>query len=227
MAKRNKLKKFSEMGEFPNVYQNFNFVKPQLLAANEREVDLKNEWVSEHFHNNNPLVLELACGRGEYTLALARNNPDKNFIGVDVKGARIWKGANTALEEKLDNVAFVRTKIELLDRFFGSQEIDEIWITFPDPFLGKPNRRLTAPSFLNLYRKLIKPEAILHLKTDDPVLYEFTYETLQKEKAEIIYHNDNIYAEELAYPELEYKTYYEFQHLADSRTIKYIRFRLV
>jgi tRNA (guanine-N7-)-methyltransferase len=227
MAKRNKLQKFSEMAKFPNVYQNFDFLKPQLVGAGERKVDLKNKWISDHFKNDNPLVLELACGRGEYSLALARSHPEKNFVGVDVKGARIWKGAHIALDEKLDNVAFVRTKIELLDRFFGLQEIDEIWITFPDPFLAKANRRLTAPSFLNLYRKLLKPEAIIHLKTDDPVLYEFTYDTLQKEQAEILYHHENIYSEALAFPELEYKTYYEYQHLADGRTIKYIKFKLL
>ena len=230
MSNKNKLQKFTELLTFPNVYENFNPKEPQLHGLNGAPVSLKGEWCAKHFHNDNPIVLELACGRGEYTLGMGRISPNRNFIGVDIKGARIWKGAGIALEEDLENVAFLRTRIEQLHLFFEPSEISEIWITFPDPFLtkSKANRRLTAPRFLDTYRKLLRRDGLIHLKTDEPNLYNFTLEMLEAyEGAKVLFHSDDIYGlPELPMPELEIKTYYERMHLAAQKTIKYIRFRL-
>lgn len=230
MSKRNKLQKFAELLTFPNVYENFNPKAPQLHGLNGAPVRLRGAWCSRHFHNDNPIVLELACGRGEYTLEMGRNSPNRNFIGVDIKGARIWKGAGTALEEDLENVAFLRTRIEQLELFFAPGEISEIWVTFPDPFLqkSKANRRLTAPRFLDTYKALLREDGLVHLKTDELNLYHFTLEVLETYPgAQLLYQCDDIYAlQELPMPELEIKTYYEQMHLKAQKTIKYIRFRL-
>lgn len=229
MARRNKLKKFNDLLSFSNVYENYDPTKPKLLANETDEVDLKGKWRSEHFNNENPLVLELACGRGEYSLALAEANPDVNYIGVDVKGARIWKGATIATEKELQNVAFLRTRIEQISLFFAKDEVDEIWITFPDPFLrkSKSNRRLTSLQFLNRYKDILKKGGIIHLKTDDPTLYEFSQEQFDEcSFVEVLYDRDDIYAQPLDYEALKYKTYYEKQHLEKKRKIKYIRVKL-
>ena len=229
MAKRNKLKKFNDLLSFSNVYENYDPRNPRLMANEFDEVELKGKWKEKHFGNNNPLVLELACGRGEYALALARENPDKNYLGLDVKGARIWKGASIAIEEGLDNVAFLRTRIEQINLFFDKAEVDEIWITFPDPFLrkSKANRRLTSMQFLNRYKDILKDGGIIHLKTDDPTLYEFSQEQFEEcDFVEVLYDRDDIYAQPLDFKELEHKTYYEKQHLEDKRTIKYIKVRM-
>jgi tRNA (guanine-N7-)-methyltransferase len=229
MSKRNKLQKFAELLTFPNVYENYNPKEPQLVGLHGEEVDLKGKWRSEHFKNERPITLELACGRGEYTLDLARRYPDQNFIGVDVKGARIWKGARIALGENLDNVAFLRTRIEQIALFFDPGEVDEIWITFPDPFLrkSKANRRLTAPNFLKAYRQILKPGGLVHLKTDELNLYAFTLEVLSEDpQVKILYQDEDIYAKELPFPELETKTYYEKMHLAEGKKIKYVRFTI-
>ncbi len=229
MGKKNKLKKFSEVLTYPNVYQNFDPKYPRLVIGENTEVDLKGKWTEQHFKNNHPLTLELACGRGEYTVALAKAYPEQNFIGIDVKGARIWQGASQALEQNLSNAAFLRTRIEQINLFVGADEVDEIWITFPDPFLreSKDRKRLTSSRFLDLYKKIIKKGGILHLKTDSPVLYDFTLETLgQYDGARILYNNNDIYSSPLAFPELEFKTYYERAHLEAAKTIKYIRFTL-
>lgn len=226
MGKRNKLKKFAELSTFKNVYQCFNPLTPT-LEGSAGIVDLKGTWSKNHFNNDNPLVLELACGRGEYSLALAKLFPNKNFIGIDVKGARIWRGALNAINDDLDNVAFLRTRIEALEHFFAPSEIDEIWITFPDPFENKANRRLTHHNFNERYRKVLKPEGIVQLKTDSDSLWENTLEVLAEDpKLEIQYRNDNIYAQSLDFPELEIKTYYEKSHLLKGRTIKYVRYTL-
>lgn len=229
MSKRNKLQKFAELLTFPNVYENYNPKNPQLVGLNGQEVDLKGKWRELHFKNDHPLTLELACGRGEYTLDLARRYPEQNFIGVDVKGARIWKGAGIALDEKLDNVAFLRTRIEQIALFFETGEVDEIWITFPDPFLrkSKAKRRLTAPNFLKAYRQILKPGGLVHLKTDEPNLYEFSLEVLSEDpQVNMLYKDDDIYSKKLPFPELETKTYYEKMHLAEGKKIKYIRFTI-
>ncbi len=190
-------------------------------------VERKGQWSTTHFQNDNPITLELACGRGEYTLDLARMYPERNFIGVDIKGARIWKGASIALEEGLNNVAFLRTRIEQIELFFAPDEVSEIWITFPDPFYGKSNRRLTSPRFIDRYRHFLRPDGLCHLKTDDPPLFEYSVQTLSKlANVEILYQDDDIYAKALPMPELDFKTYYERMHLREQKTIKYLRFRL-
>lgn len=226
MSKRNKLQKFAEVYAFPHVYENFNPKDPKLLGENGKEADLKGQWAKVHFKNEHPVTLELACGKGDYTLGLARLYTDRNFIGVDIKGARIWRGAKTALEENLSNVAFLRTRIEQLHYFFGSEEVTDIWITFPDPFLDKESRRLTAPRFLELYQKVLKIGGIVHLKTDSPELYEYTLEVLSEVNTfELLYEENDIYSKPLHLPELEIKTFYEKGHLEAGKTIKYIQMR--
>jgi len=229
MSTRNKLQKFSEILAFHNVFENFNAKDNILVGENGETVDYSKGWNSFYFKNSNPIVLELACGRGEYSLELAKRYPNKNFIGVDIKGARIWQGANFAIEEKLNNIAFLRTRIEQISTFFQNEEIDEIWITFPDPFLkkGKINRRLTAPNFIANYRKILKDGGVVNLKTDSPQLYEFSLEVIEAdEKIKILYKNDDIYKDKLDFPDLEIRTYYENLHLEDSRKIKYLRFSI-
>ena len=229
MSKRNKLQKFAELLALPNVYENFNPLEPKLYGLNGELVSMKGEWAPKHFANDQPITLELACGRGEYTIGLARQNPHRNFIGLDVKGARIWKGARIALEKGLKNAAFLRIRIEQVANFFEPGEVSEIWITFPDPFLrkSKANRRLTAPRFLDAYKKVLRPGGLIHLKTDEPNLYEFTLEVLAEYPgAGILYQEEDIYSKPLPVPELELKTYYERMHLEEGKTIKYVRFRL-
>lgn len=229
MSKRNKLQKFAELLTFSNVYENFDAGQPQLTGDNGESINLKGKWASDHFKNANPITLELACGRGEYSLGLSRLHPDRNFIGVDVKGARIWKGASIALEEGLQNVAFLRTRIEQIDHFFAPEEVNEIWITFPDPFLKdkKSNRRLTAANFLKEYRKFLQKDGFIHLKTDSPELYEFTLETIKEDSSiQLLYHDSDIYSKPLPFPELELKTHYEGMHLSEGKKIKYVRFSI-
>lgn len=229
MSKRNKLEKFSELLSFSNVFENFDAKNPKLLGEDGRDIDLKGKWRSDYFKNDAPIILELACGRGEYTLALAQQYTEKNFIGVDIKGARIWKGAKIALEKKMTNVGFLRTRIEQIEHFFAPNEVSEIWITFPDPFLkkSKSNRRLTSNAFIDRYRKILVENGIVHLKTDNPELYEFTLEVLAKQSnATLLEHCEDIYALPEIIPELEHKTYYEKMHLAIGRKIKYVKFRI-
>ncbi len=228
MSKRNKLQKFVEVLSFPNVYENFDAKQPSLVGKNGEPIDLKGQWSEKHFGNQQPITLELACGKGHYTLGLARLYAKRNFIGVDVKGARIWKGAKIALEENIRNAAFLRTRIEQLHHFFEPNEIGEIWITFPDPFLrnSKSNRRLTSFRFLETYRNLLVPSGLVHLKTDSPALYAFTLEVLEEvETFELTYQNEDIYAEPLEIEELNIKTEYEGMHLAEGKTIKYIQLK--
>lgn len=230
MATRNKLQKFAELLEMPHVYECFNFMEPELTGTNGEIVDLKGKWSQEHFGNNHPITLELACGRGEYTVDLARQYPERNFIGVDIKGARIWKGAGIAKKECLYNAAFLRTRIEAIDHFFAPGEIAEIWITFPDPFLkkGKSNRRLTSPRFLQRYRDILAPNGVIHLKTDSRELYDWTQEVLAEQPAvEVEYHDNDIYSKPLPIPELSTETYYEKMHKDLGKTITYTRMSFV
>lgn len=230
MSKKNKLKRFADIGEFSNVYENFNPLDPKLIHLNGQSAEMKGLWCKDHFKNDNPITLELACGGGEYTIALAQQFPDRNFIGVDVKGARIWKGASKAIDKSLDNVAFLRTRIEQIHLFVGENEVDQIWITFPDPFLrdSKENRRLTSPQFLDHYKNILNPNGQIHLKTDSTPFYEFTLEMIaDRDDIEIEYQCDDIYAGELENPVLEIKTHYEAKHLLDNRLIKYVRFRFL
>lgn len=231
MGRKNKLKKFAELAELSNVFENTSFVRfDQSLEEQDRHPN-RGLWRENIFKNNNPITLELACGKGEYTLALAQKYPEQNFIGVDIKGNRIWKGAKNAQALQLQNAIFLRTRIELLPVFFAADEIDQIWITFPDPFLKKSriNNRLTATRFLDLYLQVVKMNSTLHLKTDDPTLYEFSLESIQAHQGyKIQEHHFDIYTlSQLPHPDLEIKTYYEGQHLEDSRLIKYIRFERI
>lgn len=225
---KNKLTKFSELAEFSNTYQNYDVKNPELVDFEGNVVEMKGRWNELHFKNDQPIVVELACGGGEYTVAMARSIPNRNYIGVDVKGARIWKGAKIATRENLLNAAFLRTRIEQLNLFFGENEISEIWITFPDPFLkeSKSNRRLTSPFFSNIYKPLLKEGGLINLKTDSPTLYKYTLEIIKQEKLNLIYEKDDIYTDELYTEELHFKTYYEKKHLEKNRTIKFIRYTL-
>lgn len=218
--------KFAEMRDFPNVYQVFDPTQP-IIVGNKGEIELKGRWAQEHFKNNKPICLELACGRGEYSLGLARMFPNVNFIGLDVKGARIWKGASTALNEDLQNVAFLRTRIEVIEEIFASEEISEIWITFPDPFIHKVNRRLTSPNFLNRFKSILQKDHTIHLKTDSIDLYDYTMEVMQTfEGIQLIMNNPDIYDDLELWEPLKIKTYYENMHLKAGKKITYIRFSL-
>lgn len=229
MARKNKLRKFAEVLSFPNVYECYSVQQPQLVGAGMVPVDLKGRWAQDHFKNDHLITLELACGGGEYTVGLARNFPDRNFIGVDVKGNRLWKGAKTALEEGLNNAAFLRTRIEIIDHFFAVGEISEIWITFPDPFprSSKENRRLTSAFFLEKFRPILQKGGLVHLKHDDPDFYQFTLDTIaQDARNTLIFNDPDIYASPLPFPELGIQTLYESFHLAAGKKIKYIRFQI-
>jgi len=227
MGKKDKLRKFAELQTFSNVYQNLNYTNPTVNQLNT-EVEVKGKWNSVVFKNNYPIVLELACGKGEYSIGLSKIYPNKNFIGVDLKGNRIWRGAKTALEEKLEQVRFLRSKIELLPYFFEENEVDEIWIIFPDPHLKekREKHRLTSANFLKVYNKILKPNARINLKTDSPELYAFTLDTIERENLDIHENNTNIYAQESIKEELNIKTYYEGKHLEKGRIIRYIQFSI-
>ena len=189
---------------------------------------LRGKW-GEHFKNDHPIVLELGCGKGEYTLGLARQNQDRNHIGIDIKGARIWRGAKTALEEGLSNVAFLRTQIELLDALFAPGEVAEIWITFPDPQIKykRTKHRMTNPDFLALYRKILVPQGIVHLKTDSEFMHGYTLGLLSGLGHEILYANHDVYRNAGSPKEvLDIQTFYEKQYLEVAKPITYLRFRI-
>jgi tRNA (guanine-N7-)-methyltransferase len=229
MSRKNKLKRFEEMRRFPNCFQNFSFETEELTGCNGQPVTLNGKWGTDYFQNQNPITLELACGGGEYTVGLAGMYPDRNFIGVDIKGARMFKGASKALEAGLKNVAFLRTRIERLAIFLAPEEVDEIWITFPDPFLkeSRANRRLTSPPFLRIYERILKTGGILHLKTDETQLYHYSKEILgQEPNWTITLANEDIYRGPMTVPEWEIKTHYEIMHLGLGKSIKYLSARL-
>ena len=219
--------KFLEMKSFPNVYQNYDWERPQLINNQDEIVDLKGSWREKHFKNDHPLCLELACGRGDYTVELARQFPEKNFIGIDVKGARIWAGAKQAVKEDLPNAAFLRTRIEYLPVFFADDEVDEIWITFPDPFRRKSDRkhRLTHERFLKLYEQVCPTGSTVHFKTDDLPLFEYSIESIHEYGLEINEEYRDIYHHRIDNPLLYIQTHYERMHLADGRTINYLNFK--
>ena len=190
--------------------------------------EMKGKWNEGFFQNQNPVVLELACGGGEYAVALARKFPDKNFIGVDIKGARMFKGALIATEEKISNVAFLRINIDHIEEYFERNEVSEIWITFPDPFLrdAKWKKRLTSSLFLNRYKNILKTNAFIHLKTDSPELYDFTMRTIEEMKLTLHFQTDDVYMNMPNDEILSIKTFYEQMHLAKGKTIKYVRFSI-
>lgn len=219
----NKLQKFSEMETIPFVFQ-YPFA-----VLKEKGFPMRGRWHSDFFGNNNPIVLELGCGKGEYTVGLARRFPNKNFIGLDIKGARMWSGATQARDAGMSNVAFLRTHIEMIESFFAPGEVDEIWITFPDPQMKKVRKRLTSTRFIELYRRIMKPGGIIHLKTDSPFL--FTYTRLMAEQnaeaIEVLACTDNLYAHPDTVDDiLDIKTHYERQWLDRGLSIKYLAFRV-
>jgi len=227
MGRKNKLKRFADVATFSNVFEIVEGERAIVTNGEGDARDMKGKWASQYFQNNHPLILELACGKGEYTLALAQRDVRHNFIGVDIKGARIWKGARRGLDEKISNAAFLRTRIEFIEYFFSPGEVESIWITFPDPFAGKPNRRLTSVPFLERYRKFLKPGGSIHLKTDSELLYEFTLEVVDADpRCKIIYSNPDIYSGPLYDPILDQKTYYELKHLAEGKKITYVKFTI-
>lgn len=219
---KNKHKRFQENLTFGNL------VQPQFDEVFRRDHALKGRWRSDFFGNDNPLVLELGCGRGEYTVALARRYPDTNFIGVDIKGARMWRGAKTATGEGLANAGFLRTRIEFIDSFFAPDEVDGIWITFPDPQLRKNRvkKRLTAPGFLEMYARFLKVGAPLHLKTDCGHLHEYTKAVAAVNGLPVEAADDDIYGHETADEVLSVKTAYEEKFLERGSKITYMRFNL-
>jgi len=223
MGSKNKLKRFKENETFANVIQPN---REEVITGN---FPLKGVWARDFFKNNHPIVLELGCGKGEYTVNLAKEYPDKNFIGVDIKGARFWRGAKTALEEQIPNAAFLRTQIELIDLLFAQGEVSEIWITFPDPQIKykRTKHRLTNQDFLAKYKHILSPEGLIHLKTDSEYLHGYTLGLLHGMGHEILYANHHIYRNEGAPKEvLTIQTTYEKQYLAQGKPITYIRFRL-
>ena len=232
----NKLQKFAEMAEMANVIQCSRRDFPAGVFP------LCGRWRQDHFHNELPIVLELGCGRGEYAVALAEKDPGRNYIGIDIKGARMYTGARLALDRGLPNCAFLRTEIEILRGFFAPEEVEEIWITFPGPQMKKVNKRLTSARFLDSYREIAGPRGIVNLKTDSPFLYEFTKRIIALNDLELLEDSADLYAGQAAEPrsadkaeaaESEslrdaraYRTAYERQWLARGKKIKFLRFRL-
>jgi tRNA (guanine-N7-)-methyltransferase len=217
---KGKLAKFADLARYPHVFEQ------PFSPAETAPFPMKGRWGASFFGNDRPIVLELGCGRGEYTVELARLFPQKNFIGIDIKGARIWSGATRALNERLANVAFLRTHIELIDRFFDSGEVSEIWITFPDPQMKKATKRLVSTYFLQRYRGFLAAGGLIHLKTDSNFLYTYTRLLLEANElpAEVL--TEDLYRSTAADEILRIQTYYEQQWLARGLAIKYIRFRL-
>jgi tRNA (guanine-N7-)-methyltransferase len=218
-----KLEKFAEFDTFKNCHTFF-------FENINQGFPLKGKWASDFFFNNQPIVLELGCGKGEYSIGLAEKNPDKNYIGVDIKGNRIWVGAKQALENELPNVGFLRTRIDFIDHCFIENEVDEIWITFPDPQPQKPRakQRLTHAIFLNRYKKFLKPNGLMHLKTDNTGFYEYTLEVIEANNLPLLWHTADLYEncpadrQEL----ITIKTHYEKLFTEKGEDIKYICFKL-
>ncbi|HLV23728.1 MAG TPA: tRNA (guanosine(46)-N7)-methyltransferase TrmB [Moheibacter sp.] len=221
---KNKLRRFSENETFGNVFQ-----------PNRQEMiqgfDLRGKWNQSFFKNDHPIVLELGCGKGEYTVALAKKFPDKNFIGIDIKGARFWRGAKTALESGMENVAFLRTQIELIDYAFAENEVSEIWITFPDPQIKfrRTKHRLTHPDFLKKYHKVLIENGLVHLKTDSEFLHGYTHGVIQLQEHKVLISSHNVYHpdnRELPEEITSVQTFYEQKFLEANKNITYIRFSL-
>lgn len=223
MGSKNKLKRFKENETFENVFQ------PKRDELVNNQFPLKGNWNKTYFKNNNPLVLELGCGKGEYTVALAKKYPNKNFIGIDIKGARFWRGAKTALGEGLPNAAFLRTQIELVDDAFANNEVDEIWITFPDPQIKykRTKHRMTNSGFLKRYKNILKPDGVVNLKTDSEFMHGYTLGLLHGEGHEVLYANHNVYKQEGSPEDVTgIQTFYESQYLEQNKPITYIRFKI-
>jgi len=219
---KDKLRRFALLKEFENVFE------PTIGEPFE----MKGKWRKEYFRNENPIVLELGCGKGEYTVGLAKHFPNKNFIGMDIKGARMFIGAQEALLDKMDNVAFLRMKIDFVHEYFAENEIDEIWLTFSDPQPVKPNKRLSSPPFIERYKKILKPNGIIHMKTDSDLLFEYTEEQIKEQKYECMELTWDLYGslpetiDEKTREIFHIKTHYEKLFTAKGSVIKYCKFRL-
>lgn len=219
---KDKIRRFALMKNFKNVFE------PKIGEVNE----MKGKWKDLYFQNNHPIVLELGCGKGEYSVGLAKHFPNKNFIGVDIKGARMFIGANEALENELKNVAFLRTKIDFINDCFEENEVDEIWLTFSDPQPQKPNKRLSSLPFINRYRKLLKPGGIVHMKTDSDLLFEYTIDEIKENKYELLQSTWDLYGDlsENIDPQtreiFHIKTHYERLFTAKGSVIKYCKFKI-
>ena len=233
---KNKLKKFAEMETFHNVFQ----CGARECVEESPVVAMRGKWHAEYFKNDNPIVLELGCGRGEYTVGLAMRNPNKNYIGIDIKGARMWAGAKQAELAGIKNVAFLRTNIEMISHFFAPDEVAEIWITFPDPQMKKATKRLTSTYFMARYRQLLRPDGIIHLKTDSPFLYTYTQAMVKENQYPILVDTCDLYGNwqlaigdeamrllgDEASEARALQTHYEHQWLDRGLTIKYIVWQL-
>ena len=221
MGSKNKLKRFNENETFPNVIQ-------PTREEVTNNFSYKGKWHS-FFKNDNPIILELGCGKGEYTIALAEKNPTKNYIGIDIKGARFWRGAKTAIENKMENVAFIRTQIELVDFIFAENEVDEIWITFPDPQIKykRTKHRMTNSEFLKKYNTILKTDGIMNLKTDSEFMHGYTLGLLHGEGHEVLHANHDVY-KNAGSPEevIATQTFYESLYLENNKPITYIKFKL-
>ena len=221
---KGKLQKFADLATYPNVFQ-YPF-----SVLEHVDFDMRGLWREQYFHNDHPIVLELGCGKGEYTVGLARLFPDVNFIGVDIKGARLWSGATQALNEGLANVAFLRTNIEVIDRFFAPGEVQEIWLTFSDPQMKNPRKRLTSTFFLQRYRHFLVDDGIVHLKTDSQFLFTYTTLLVRKNQLPLLFRTDDLYHTDGIDDDtrriLSIQTYYEGQWIARGLNIRYMKFRL-
>jgi tRNA (guanine-N7-)-methyltransferase len=223
VGSKNKLKRFNENKTFKNVFE------PKREELVDAVYEMKGAWNEKFFKNNNPIVLELGCGKGEYSVALAQKYPNKNFIGIDIKGARFWRGAKTALEENLTNVAFIRTQIELVASVFAENEISDIWITFPDPQIKykRTKHRMTNSEFLKSYKKILQPEGTVNLKTDSEFMHGYTLGLLHGEGHEVIHSNNNVYKQEGSPEDVtSIQTFYENQYLEVNKPITYIKFKI-
>ncbi|MEG1564388.1 MAG: tRNA (guanosine(46)-N7)-methyltransferase TrmB [Bacteroides sp.] len=217
---KNKLEKFADMASYPHVFE-----YPYSVADNV-PFDLKGKWNGTFFKNDHPIVLELGCGRGEYTVGLGRMFPDKNFIAVDIKGSRMWTGATEALQAGMTNVAFLRTNIEIIERFFAQGEVSEIWLTFSDPQMKRATKRLTSTYFMERYRRFLKPNGTVHLKTDSNFMFTYTRCMAEENQLPVEFITEDLYHSDLVDDILRIKTYYEQQWLERGLSIKYIKFQL-
>lgn len=217
---KNKLKRFQENETFEHLFQ------PSAKKMYKEDFELKGKWNNLFFKNNNPVIIEVGCGKGEYTVGLAQKYPEKNFTGIDIKGPRLWKGAKTVKERNLKNVAFIRNKVEFLNSFFSENEISEIWITFPDPQIKKMKKRLTSARFLEIYSKILKPSGIIHLKTDSILMYRFTKEIIKLNNLELIEETNDLYSHDITGEAKEIKTFYEQKFLEEGLKITYLQFNL-
>ena len=225
MGSKNKLKRFKENLTFKNVIQ------PSREILVDNNFEYKGKWNDLFFKNNNPIIIELGCGKGEYSIELAKLNPEKNFIGIDIKGARFWRGAKTAIDEGLNNIAFVRSQIELIDKIFSKGEVSEIWITFPDPQIKfkREKHRLINLKFINLYKNILVPNGIINLKTDSEFLHGYMLGLIKSTKfLELIYSNHTIYNNSGAPDDvLSIQTFYELKFLKQKKPITFINFKVL